>query len=153
VTEREQIRLDIKRRLNSYRDLSAERAQILDELEQLENLMRSPSSPCLDGMPKSPGAGNPVERLVIKHITLQERYKGKVEEMVEEQAAIETLIEGLDPTERRLARFRYIDGLTWEDIADKLCYTWRHIHRIHGAMLNKLTDAEIEKRKAEEVTT
>jgi hypothetical protein len=147
MTEREQLRLDIKRQLNSYRELNAERLQIQDELASLESLMLAPSSPNMDGMPRGSGTSNPVERMAVKHMTLTDRYTVKLAEMVKAQEAIENLIEGLEPTERRLARFRYIDGLRWETVCDMMCYSWRQTHRIHGALLDKLVDAELAKIK------
>jgi DNA-directed RNA polymerase specialized sigma24 family protein len=147
MTEREELKALIKRRLNSYRELNAERLQLLDELKQLERLMLSPSSPNLDGMPKGgSGPSNPVENTVVKHLTFLERYKAKVEDMVAQQAEIEAMIECLDPTERRLARFRYIDGMTWEDVCEAINYSWMQTHRIHARLLNKLVDAEMAKR-------
>lgn len=150
MTEREQARAAVKRRLNSYRDLWAEHQQLQEELDRLETLMDSPGGPNMDGMPRSPGAGNPVERMVVKHLTLQDRYKAQIAQMVKEQAAIEELIETLDPTERRLARFRYIDGLNWEEVCERMNYSWRQTHRIHGRMLDKLVDAELKSREAPE---
>ena len=147
MTEREQIRVDIKKMLNSYRDLQAERHQLSEELRQLEVLMSSPGAPNYDGMPKAPGVSNPVERMVTKHIALQERYEVQIARMIERQTEIENLIETLEPTERRLARFRYIDGCTWERVCDLLCYSWKQTHRIHGRMLDKLVDAELKKRE------
>ena len=150
MTEREQIRSDIKKQLNSYRNLRAEQRQIEDELYRLELLMSAPSSPNLSGMPKSPGVGNPVESMVTKHIMLEERYKAQIEKLIAAQMVIEDIIDGLEPTERRLARFRYIDGLTWEAVCERICYSWMQTHRIHGRMLDKLVDAELKKRKASE---
>lgn len=150
MTEREQIRESVKRRLNSYRDLQAEHLQLREELRRLEMLMSSPGGPSLDGMPKAPGAGNPIERMVIKHLTLLDTYKEQIARMVEEQSRIEDLIETLDPTERRLARFRYIDGLNWDTVCEMMSYSWRQTHRIHGRMLDKLVDAELKKRETPE---
>lgn len=149
-TEREQARLDIKKRLGSYRGLTAECQQLRNELERLEALMSSPGGPSMDGMPKAPGVANPVERMVIKHITLQEQYKTQIAKIVEQQTAIESLIETLDPTERCLARFRYIDGLNWDTVCEMMNYSWRQTHRIHGRMLDKLVDVELKKREAPE---
>lgn len=149
MTEREQLKIDIKKMLNSYRDLQAEQRQLQEELRHLEMVMGSPSGSSLDGMPKAPGVGNPVERMVVKHITLQERYEAQILRMIEKQTAIEDLIETLDPTERRLARFRYIDGLNWETVCEKMCYSWKQTHRIHGRMLDKLVDAELKKRETQ----
>lgn len=146
MTDREQIRADIKRRLNSYREIDAERRQLLDELERLEALMTSPSSPNMDGMPRTPGVSNPVERMAVAHITMQTRYKAKIDEMMVERAAIEDMLEALEPTERRLARYRYIDGLSWEAVCEMMCYSWRQTHRIHARMLERLVDAEVGKQ-------
>lgn len=148
MTERERIREIVKRRLNSYRDLQAEHLQLREELRRLEMLMDSPGGSNLDGMPKAPGAGNPIERMVVKHLTLLDTYKEQIARLVEEQSRIEALIETLDPTERRLARFRYIDGLNWDTVCERMCYSWRQTHRIHGRMLDKLVDAELKKREA-----
>lgn len=147
MTEREQIRVDIKKMLNSYRDLQAERHQLSEELRQLEVLMSSPGGPNYDGMPKAPGVSNPVEKMVTKYIMLEDRYRTQIAQMVEKQAAIEDMIETLEPTERRLARFRYIDGCTWEHVCDMMCYSWKQTHRIHGRLLDKLVDAELKKRE------
>ena len=147
MTEREQLRHDIKQQLNSYQELEAERRQLQEELERLEILMSSPSSPNWDGMPRAPGVSNPVERMAVKHVILVSHYETQLHKMVEAQEAIEHLIERLEPTERRLARFRYIDGLRWEEVCDMVNYSWRQTHRIHGRMLDKLVDAELERRK------
>jgi hypothetical protein len=147
VTEREELRLDIKRQLNSYRELEAERRQLQDELTRLEVLMDAPASPNWDGMPHGSGVSNPVERMATKHLTLLDRYRAKLVELVAAQESIENLIEGLDDsTERRLARFRYIDGMRWEDVCDKINYSWMQTHRIHGRLLDKLVDVELAKR-------
>jgi RinA family phage transcriptional activator len=150
MTEREQIRLEIKRQLNSYRDLREEQRQLQDELQRLEELMSSPSGPNIDGMPRSPGVSNPVERMVTEHIILEDRYRAQIKKMVQQQTAIEDLIESLDPTERRLARFRYIDGMTWEEVCYNINYSWMQTHRIHGRMLDKLVDAELKRKGASE---
>lgn len=149
MTEREQIRLEIKERLNSYRELKAEHKQLVGELRLLEEIMDGPSSPNMDGMPRSPGVSNPVERMVTKYIMLEERYRAQLDKLVGQQVAIEDMIEQLESTERRLARFRYIDGLTWENVCERMCYSWRQTHRIHGRILDKLVDAEIERRSKE----
>ncbi len=146
MTEREQIRIDIKRKLNSYRELSAEHQQLADELARMETLLGAPAIPNMDGMPKGTTVSNPVERWALKHLELQQRYWDQIDDLVAGQAEIESLIETLEPTERRLARFRYIDGLTWENVCDRMCYSWRQTHRIHGRMLDKLVAAEMEKQ-------
>jgi DNA-directed RNA polymerase specialized sigma subunit len=139
MTERDQIRDAIKRRLSGYRDLLTERAQLEEELKKVEALMTSPSSTRLDGMPRShSGPSDPVQHAVVKRDELHTRYKTKIAEMLEEQTVIEALIDSLEPTERQPARYRYIDGLTWEEVSEKMNYGTRQPHRIHDRMIEKL---------------
>lgn len=150
MIDREQIRTKIKRQLNSYRDLRAEHIQLTEELRRLEEIMRSPSCPNWDGLPRGTEISRPTESKALKHMELEQRYRAQLVALVEGQAKVEEMIEGLEPTERRLARFRYIDGLNWEDVCDKMNYSWRQTHRIHGRMLDKLVAAEIERSTKEQ---
>jgi DNA-directed RNA polymerase specialized sigma24 family protein len=143
MTEYECARINIKRRLNSYRDLDVERRQILEELKRLETQMASPAGPNMDGMPRRPGVSNPVQAAAVKHAELVDRYRAQLDKLTAAQTDIENTIDGLEPTERMLARFRYIDGLSWEDVCEKMNYSWRQTHRIHSRMLDKLTAAEM----------
>jgi hypothetical protein len=146
MTEREQLRLDIKRRLNSYRDMDAERRQLQAQLLRVEMLMDAPGGSNWDGMPHGTGVSNPVEKMVTKKLTLENRYRTKLAELVEAQEAIEALIEVLEPTERCLARYRYLDGLRWEDVCVRINYSWMQTHRIHAKLLDKLVEIEMAKR-------
>ena len=145
MTEIEELKIDIKRRLNSYRDLRAEQLQLQEELRQLEIALSTPAGSNLSGMPRGPGVSNPVERMVMKKLDLEERYLARLDALADAQRAIENMIESLEPAERRLARYRYIDGLTWEEVCDKICYSWKQTHRIHGRILDKLVAAELKK--------
>ena len=40
-----------------------------------------------------------------------------------------------DQTEREILRYRYIDGLNWEQISTRLNYSKRNVTRIHGRAL------------------
>lgn len=147
MTDREQIKDDIKKQLNSYQDLRAEYQELRDELRQLENLVPGSN---WDGMPRSPNVSNPVERAALKHIALMDKCKAKLEGLAAALERIEDTIEGLEPIERRIARLHYIEGLKWEVVCDKINYSWSQTHRIHGRMLERLVDAELERRASSE---
>lgn len=145
------IRAETKRQLYLYRDLQAECRQLCEELEKVELLMGAPAAPKMDGMPHgSSDPSSPVETVAIKHMTLQDLYRKRLDALMAEQLRIEEMIDSLEPTERRLARYRYIDGLTWEEVCTYMNYSWRQTHRIHGRIIDKLTTAEIERRRASE---
>ena len=41
-----------------------------------------------------------------------------------------------DETEKLVLRYRYIHLLKWEEIALRMDYSWKQIHRIHGKALS-----------------
>lgn len=133
----------VKRRLNGYQHVRMERRQILERIIRLETRLTSPGAQNLDGMPRASGTGDALARGVASLTELKELYRVKESELAQAQMDIERLIEGLDPIERVIARYRYIDGLHWEQICVKISYSWRQTHRIHSDMIDKLAKEEI----------
>lgn len=133
---------ELKHQLHSYRDLLAEYAQIKDELTKVEAFMTAPKGSNLDGMPRGGAAGDPMLSVVSHHIALQNRYKLQLVKLAAAQAAIEDMIESLEPGERKLMRCRYIDGLTWEEVCVAIGYSWRQTHNIHARILDKLVEGQ-----------
>lgn len=141
MTEKEQ-KEHLKRRLHRYRELEAERIQIAQELQRVEDVMKGPSGANLDGMPRSPGVGDPVLGVVSQHISLQDRYRQQLEKLAAAQAAIEDMIGNLEPMARTLMRHRYIEGMTWEEVCVAIGYSWRQTHNIHAKALDAILAAE-----------
>lgn len=132
----------VKRRLYRYLDLKRERDQIAEELKTAEGDATSPSSPNIDGMPRASGYGDAMVGRVSEIINLRELYERKRDEISEAMLAIENAIEGLEPVERTLLRYRYIYGMTWEQVSVAMNYSWRQTHKIHARALDKLAMQE-----------
>lgn len=128
----------IKRRLNSYRHVQMERRQILERIMRLEARLTAPGAQNLDGMPHGSGRGDTLANGTAALSDLRDLYRAKEAELAQTQRDIEQLIENLDPIERVIARYRYIEGLHWEQICVKVNYSWRQTHRIHSEMIDKL---------------
>ena len=124
-----------KERLRRYRDLKNEYRQIIEKLETIEAVLLHPKAQRFTDMPKGPGGGSTMEDLAVKHMELQQRYTEKLDELAAEQLAIEKAIEPLEPIARTLMRYRYIDGLTWEEVCVRINYSWRQTHNIHSRAL------------------
>lgn len=129
---------ELKAQLHRYRDLKAEQKQLQKEIQRIEAVMAAPKGSNLDGMPRSPGAGDPVLQAVTQHMALLERYKAQEAKLAAAQTEIEDLIESLDSLERRLMRHRYIEGLGWEEVCVAIGYSWRQTHNIHARALDQL---------------
>lgn len=72
---------------------------------------------------------------------LQEFYRKHLDELTSELLAIELAISTLDATARTLLRDYYINGLTWERVAEKNHYSEAQCHRIHSVALIDLKNA------------
>ena len=131
-----------KARLRNYRNIKKEQEQLKARLEELETALYYPKIPQLSDMPKGgTPEGNHQEDLAILHIELQALYIAKLAELMAEQLAIEKAVEGLSLTERMLKRYRYLDGLKWEEVCVKIGYSWSQTHEHHMRALCKLREA------------
>lgn len=69
----------------------------------------------------------------LKQEIIRQRY-----ERIHIYEEIRKQIEGLkDETEREVLTYRYLCGFTWEEIAERMHYTFQHVHRIHREALTK----------------
>lgn len=106
-----------KEQLRSYQDIKKEKRHIEQMLRILE---RRPESEQENLRP------------------LRELYREKLDALVALQVSIEEAIDSLGPVERKLFRYRYIEGLEWHQIEAKMHYSSTSVHRIHSAALIKL---------------
>ena len=134
-----------KERLRRYREIKREAKQIRDKLEEVESRLYSPKGQLLTGMPSAPSheGGTVTEALIDRHAQLVEMYQEQLATLEAEQLAVETAIASLDdPTARRLMRYRYLDGLKWEEVCVRINYGWDQTHTIHRKALQQLRAQE-----------
>lgn len=131
-----------KERLRTYRALKLERDKLLNDIKELETTLYGPTGQRLDGMPRGGGNNDALDNLLDKKSKLERQYWEKVTALTEEIEAIESAIERLEPRERTLIRLYYINGLTWEQVAVEMAYSWRQVHNIHGKALGQLKTEE-----------
>ena len=126
--------------MRNYASLKEEREQLRRQLDELEATLYYPKIQRLNGMPSAPSKENTLELMVARHVELQERYEAKIAEMTKEMMLIEEAIDALEPTARMLLRYRYLDGLKWEEVCVRMNYSWMQTHRIHANALNQLRE-------------
>lgn len=87
-------------------------------------------------MPKSQSGANRLELAVEDIVENADKLAKKIREMLCAKEEIEQVIDSLeDDTLRRLMKYHYIDGKTWEEVAVKMNYSYRNITRMHGRAL------------------
>lgn len=88
-----------------------------------------------DGMPHGSGGGD-LSGYAAKVDGLLEELRELVEKKLDIRREISRKIEEMgNETEGTLLRYRYIMGLSFEEIAVKMGYAYRHVLRLHGKAL------------------
>lgn len=127
-----------KKWLLEYRKLEQNIERDMEELQRLESRAEKITSMVSD-MPKGGNQGDRLQLAVDRICELKVSLNQRIDAAVEKRKEIETVIETLeDKTLQLLLRYRYIDGMTWEQIAVKMDYCWRQVVRLHGSALSKI---------------
>ena len=75
-----------------------------------------------------------------KVLEIDEEINREIDELqIVRQEIRATLNQLEDENLKLLMEYRYIDGLTWEQIAVKMNYCWRQVCRKHGQALTQIT--------------
>ena len=123
-----------KEYLKSYRRAIKREQDILDEIQRLRLDKMFPSV-VNDGMPH----GSSHSHLSDYAAILDEQIEFLKEERLERVRCyqkIERQIRQMEnEDEQEVLRLRYIKGLKWEEVALKMNYSWKQVHRIHSSAL------------------
>ena len=125
-----------KEYLLTYRIVKREIEDLDYRMAQLRLKYAAPSAINYSDMPKAHNTEHDLSE-----------YVAKMDEMTDYMISKYTRLRGIEvdiykradqmqhQTERDILRTRYIDGLTWDQIALKLGYSRRNVTRIHGRAL------------------
>ena len=119
------------------RYLEAKRMQeVLErEIDELRLDRMIPGSPAQDGMPHGSGGGD-LSGYAARLDELDRKLREQLERKIQLRAEITEKIDAMpNETESLLLRLRYIHGLKWEEVAVKMDYSWRAVHKIHSKAL------------------
>lgn len=123
-----------KEYLKSYRRAIKREQDILDEIQRLRLDKMFPSV-VNDGMPHGSSHSDLSDYAAI----LNEQIDLLKEERLEKVRCyqkIERQISRMEnEDEQEVLRLRYIKGLKWEEVALKMNYSWKQVHRIHSSAL------------------
>ena len=124
-----------KEYLWKYKKALKSQQAIEEEIDQLRQDKMYPGSLEQDGMPHGSGCSD-LSEYAAKLDELLRELKEQLEKKIEIRREITQKIDAMtDETESLLLRYRYIHLLTWEEVAVKMDYSWKQIHRIHGNAL------------------
>lgn len=126
-----------KRWLQRYRILDREINQRLDQVDALRSLAERMTS-VVTGMPHG-GGSKSREDVYIKLVDLRNEVHQKIDDLVDMQREIESVISLIENTKLRELLFaRYVNLKAFEQIAADMHYSFRQIYNLHGAALNAI---------------
>lgn len=127
-----------KERLRRYIWLKQECLQLQAYLDRIMADMSTVTSPRLTGMPRA-NTPKGLDEIVIRYEEISSKYEKQLKQYQRETIEIENAILGMaDPRYRLLLRYRYMDGLKWETIADLMHYEVSSLYKMHGQALREL---------------
>ncbi len=131
-----------KEELKNHYNLVCEIHDLQEEIRQLQSVAKTAGAVKYNSAGSGTGGSDTIGEKLAKLNDLMEYYVLKVEESIEQQKRIEAEIEKLPVIERRLIRYRYIDGLDWVHVASKMNYSWQGTHKIHARALKRLAETK-----------
>lgn len=124
--------------LSRYIALNRRIDRLLEEQSRWrEKAMRI--TPVLSPVPGGGGSGSPIERPMDKVLEIDVEINREIDELQIVRQEIRAALNQLeDENLKLLMEYRYIDGMTWEQIAEKMDYSRQWIFSLHGKALQKI---------------
>ncbi len=92
-----------------------------------------------DGMPRAKGETTDLSRYIEQMANIEEQIDDKRSELMDKQAEITAAINSLDDDDEcTVMTEKYLNGKTWEQVAEDNGFAWMTMHRIHGRALKKI---------------
>lgn len=119
--------------LESYKWINGEIEDDEERLARLDARLYAPSAVKISDMPRG---GQPItmESLVAEKIELQDRINAKCQERKQILDAIERMPNARD---RLILKYRFVDGLTHDEVAEKISYSNMQVRRYYEAALER----------------
>lgn len=126
------------RYLSRYRRLNQRIDRLLEEQSRWRE-MALKITPVLSQTPGGGESGSPIERPMDKVLEIDAEINREIDELQIVRQEIRAALNQLeDESLKLLMEYRYIDGLTWEQIAEKMDYSRQWVTSLHGTALLKI---------------
>lgn len=124
--------------LNQYRYLNKEIDRKIESLEFWRNKILNITG-TLSDMPKSNKRSDTIADGIATINEIEENINKDIDDLVELKAEIESKINSVEDLKlRELLKCRYLDFKSWEEIAYRNGYSWRHVFRLHELALDEI---------------
>lgn len=109
-------------------------------------------TPVYSELPGGRGTGDRIQTAVEHICEIEEEINRDIDELVKLRTQVQGAIRSVkDQTLETLLEYRYIDGLTWEELAERMHYSYQWVCKLHGKALTCVALPEDAVRTAETV--
>ena len=113
----------------------------LEEVTKLNELMLNVTSAWKSDVVQSGGSGDKLGDTVAKIIDLQKEINEEIDRLVDLRREVMATIDKVEESDLRDILYRrYLRFESWEEIAVGTAYTYRHVLRLHGIALKKVSE-------------
>lgn len=111
----------------------------LEQVASLGELARKATTSLQSGQDGGTQEDSPREKSIVKMFDLEDEINADIDRLVNLKREIIGVINSVDQAEHHLLlELRYLSYKTWEDIAERMNYSYRQVHRLHGQALDNL---------------
>lgn len=124
--------------LKEYKNLDNQITRLLEEKEIWLSKATKVTQTISD-MPRGSNGEDSRMNAVHKMIEAEDEATKKIDKYVDLGREIRKCIETVKESDLRLLlEYRYLDGLTFEEVAVKMNYSWRWVYKLHKKALSKM---------------
>lgn len=125
--------------LNSYRFILIKISMLEDKLAELDDRLYHPKAQTITDMPRG-GQRLDALDLVSSKIELQEEINQRLFDALNKKREIERAINQVEDDRYQIVlQLKYIEGYALGEIADRMCYSYTHMTRLHRRALDSLS--------------
>ncbi len=111
--------------------------ELEERLERISARLDAGRLSRLTGMPR--GGGYDWTALADRKLELERKLISQLSEMVRlKSAAVDAIAAVENPRHRQVLELYYLDGLTWEAVAEEMGVEVRWVYRLHGKALTEI---------------
>jgi len=131
--------MTVKEYLLQYREAIRRVQAITEHLAELR-VIAERITPNYSGDGGNHQAGDKIGSAVVKIVDAEVKTAAEIDRLTALEAEVIGTIDRVQEPYRTLLYERYINGLTFEQIAVRMDYSWRQIIRLHGQALQYAQD-------------
>jgi HAMP domain-containing protein len=123
--------------LRQARDADRRIDEAMERLERTRARLEAGRMSNLTGMPR--GGAVDWTKTADRVIELEKRVNARIREMVrQKQAAMDAIDRVEEARLREVLELYYLDGFTWEQVAEQMQLDQRWVYRLHGKALQRI---------------